>query len=177
MEQIVEAARAASVHDFIESLPEGYETQVGERGQTLSAGERQRIALARVLLQEPSVIVLDEPTASLDPLTERRIAASLSGRGQSTEIRGQTAQSSGWGLGGKSRGEAASVALTPGPRTTIVISHRLSLIEMADLAIVIEGGKVVECGPPVELLARGAALASLFGTGVEQGIERRTEHG
>src|SRR5262249_21096365 len=64
MEQILQAAQAASVHHFIKSLPEGYDTLVGERGQTLSAGERQRIALARVLLRDPAVIILDEPTAS-----------------------------------------------------------------------------------------------------------------
>jgi ATP-binding cassette subfamily B protein len=170
-EQIIEAARAASVHDFIQSLPEGYETQVGERGQTLSAGERQRIALARVLLKEPAVIVLDEPTASLDPLTEKRIAASLSGRGQRAEIRGQGLEPAESGLDGRLRRGSAATGLGGLPRTTIVISHRLSLIEMADLVIVIDGGKVVESGPPMELMARETALASLFGSGIEQGME------
>jgi ATP-binding cassette subfamily B protein len=75
--EIIEAARAAMIHDFIEGLPDRYDTAVGERGMTLSAGERQRIAIARALLSQPSVIVLDEPTAALDPATERTLATAL----------------------------------------------------------------------------------------------------
>jgi ATP-binding cassette, subfamily B, bacterial len=76
-EQIAEAARAAAIHDRIMALPEGYATMIAERGQTLSAGERQRIALARALLANPKVLVLDEPTSALDEATERAIAETL----------------------------------------------------------------------------------------------------
>lgn len=76
-DQIAEAARAAAIHDRILALPEGYETVLAERGQSLSAGERQRIAIARVLLADPRVLILDEPTSALDEANERAIAETL----------------------------------------------------------------------------------------------------
>jgi ATP-binding cassette subfamily B protein len=76
-EDIVSAAEAASVHERILALPDGYNTVVAERGQTLSAGERQRIALARALLANPKVLILDEPTSALDEANERAIAETL----------------------------------------------------------------------------------------------------
>lgn len=76
-EQIVEAAKAANIHEFIASLPDGYDTVVGERGYRLSGGERQRIAIARVLLKDAGVLVLDEATSSLDSLSEALIQEAL----------------------------------------------------------------------------------------------------
>jgi len=75
--EIAAAAEAAAVHERILALPNGYETVIAERGQTLSAGERQRIALARALLADPKVLVLDEPTSALDEANERAIAETL----------------------------------------------------------------------------------------------------
>jgi ATP-binding cassette subfamily B protein len=74
---IVAAARAASIHDFIESLPDGYATMVGERGLKLSGGEKQRVAIARTLLKDPAILIFDEATSALDSKAEQAIQAQL----------------------------------------------------------------------------------------------------
>jgi ATP-binding cassette subfamily B protein len=131
--EIEQVARAAAIHDFIASLPEGYQTKIAERGATLSAGQRQRIAIARALLRRPRVLVLDEPTAALDPAAEREIAETLP-----RLLRGHT---------------------------SIVITHRRSLVEAAQLVLVLEGGRIVESGSPAELFRRGSLLSRHFGDG------------
>ncbi|HEU4775404.1 MAG TPA: ABC transporter ATP-binding protein/permease [Telluria sp.] len=76
-DDIVAAARAASIHDFIESLPDGYKTMVGERGLKLSGGEKQRVAIARTLLKDPAILIFDEATSALDSKAEQAIQAQL----------------------------------------------------------------------------------------------------
>jgi ATP-binding cassette subfamily B protein len=83
-EEVVEACKAARIHDLIQSLPDGYDTVVGERGYRLSGGEKQRVAIARVLLKAPAIVILDEATSHLDTESEHAIqqalTAALAGR-------------------------------------------------------------------------------------------------
>lgn len=124
------AARQAGIHDFILSLPHRYETILGERGLTLSAGQRQRLAIARALLRKPSVLVLDEPSAALDPQSEFAL--------------GETLQ------------ELSSTC------TMVVITHRPALVDIADQVIVLEAGRIAECGAPRRLLTSDSALSRHF---------------
>ena len=133
------AARAANAHDFIvNDLPDGYNTQVGERGIKLSGGQRQRIAIARAILKDPRILILDEATSSLDTESERLVQEAL-------EHLMRPVPSGGDGSG-------------RGGRTTFVIAHRLSTIVNADKIVVLSGGCVVECGTHDELLARPDGL-------------------
>jgi len=118
--EILRACALARVDDFAERLPDRYETLVGERGAMLSGGERQRIAIARALLVDPRLLILDEPTFGLDAHAEDLVFAAL-------------------------------VRLMQG-RTTLIISHRLSRVRMADQILVLENGSVVERGTHSELI-------------------------
>jgi ATP-binding cassette subfamily B protein len=128
--EIRACARDAAIDDFIESLPEGYATIIGERGSTISVGERQRMALARALLRNPSILIMDEPTSALDPASEAAVTGAFS-------------------------------RLLDG-RTAILITHHMPLVEMADIVVVMNGGRVVESGAPRELLSRDSLLARRF---------------
>jgi len=87
-EQVIAAAKAAHLHEFVETLPDGYESRVGERGLKLSGGEKQRVAIARALLKNPPILVFDEATSALDSKTEKAIQASMdiAARGRTTLI-------------------------------------------------------------------------------------------
>jgi ABC-type multidrug transport system fused ATPase/permease subunit len=131
--QVVAAARAAGAHDFVTALPEGYDTPLGPRGVGLSGGQRQRIGIARVLLRNPPLLVLDEPTTGLDAATEAALLDELE-------------------------------ALMAG-RTTVVITHSLTLARRTGRVLVLDAGRLVEDGSPAELLARGGQFARLCAHG------------
>jgi ATP-binding cassette subfamily B protein len=76
-EQIVRAAKVVGIHEFIRSLPAGYETEIGEKGVNLSEGQKQRLSIARALVKDPDILILDEPTSALDSRTEKSIFQSL----------------------------------------------------------------------------------------------------
>jgi thiol reductant ABC exporter CydD subunit len=126
---VEEAAQAAHAHDFIERLPQGYETPLGEGGARLSGGQRQRIAIARAFLRDAPILILDEATSQQDAASEQAIAAAVT---------------------------ALAV-----DRTVLVISHRLRFASEADRVVVLAKGRVVEQGPPAELMARAGAYRRL----------------
>ncbi len=112
LKEVMEAARRARIHQEIQRFPEGYETIVGERGATLSAGERQRISIARAFLKDPPILIFDEPTSALDPETESHLKASFRELSRN--------------------------------RTTFIISHRMSLLDVANRIFVLEKGRLRE---------------------------------
>jgi ATP-binding cassette subfamily B protein len=99
LEKVIEAAQTANAHDFICRLAHGYDTVVGERGQTLSGGERQRVSIARAVLHDPRILILDEATSSVDTETERKIHVRV-GRRQAGGVRDAqgVAGKTGWRL-------------------------------------------------------------------------------
>ncbi len=130
-EQIVAAARAANAHEFIARLRKGYETPVGERGMTLSGGERQRIALARAFLKDAPILILDEPTSSVDVRTEATIIEAMD-----RLMRGRTAFLI------THRIEAMDRLMRG--RTAFLITHRTTALSACDAQLRIELGRVVE---------------------------------
>jgi ABC-type multidrug transport system fused ATPase/permease subunit len=126
---VVRAARLAHIADDIEAFPDGYESEVGERGVRLSAGQRQRISIARAFLRNPAILILDEPTSSLDPRTEAMVKDSIN--------------------------------KLAADRTTFIVAHRLSMVDMADTILVLDKGEIVERGTHRELLGKNSLYRKL----------------
>ena len=121
-QMILRASTLAGVTEFIRSNPAGFGAQVGERGMSLSGGQRQAVALARALVRDPDILILDEPTSNMDNASEQMI---------------------------KNRLKAVM-----GNKTLVLITHRLSMLELVDRLIVMEGGRIIADGPKNEVLRR-----------------------
>lgn len=129
-------ARISAVHDDIAGLPEGFDTEIGERGVRLSGGQKQRVAIARAEYRDAPIRILDDSLSAVDAVTERRILDGFRRRGGAADA----------GAG----------------KTAIIISHRLSAVRHADTILVLDAGRVVERGSHRELMGAGGAYARLW---------------
>ena len=128
--QVEWAAQVAGLTEDIESFPDGYDALVGERGITLSGGQKQRTAIARAVLREPKILILDDALSSVDTYTEEKILSELRG-----VMRG---------------------------RTSLIVSHRISTVQNADLICVLDEGRIIERGTHDQLLSLGGEYADLY---------------
>ncbi len=135
-EQVEAAARRAHAHEFISQLELQYDSSIGEHGGKLSGGQRQRLALARAILKDPPILILDEATSQIDPESETLIHESLAEFMQD--------------------------------RTTVLVTHRLSTLDLADRILVMSQGCVVDCGTHDELMTRCAAYRRLRATQLKE---------
>ena len=126
-EDILRVCKVAGVDAFISTHPAGYDLELRERGEGLSGGQKQSINLARALLHDPSVLILDEPTSSMDQATEATVIAELNS----------------WSTG----------------KTMIMITHRNSLLQLADRVLVVDNGSIITDTTPERLRAQQAARA------------------
>lgn len=141
MEQIIEVAKTAQIHDFIESLPDSYETIVGERGVGLSGGQKQRIAIARTLLTDYSILILDDSTSAVDAKTAAQIQEELD-----YLMRKKTC-------------------------TAFVIAQRISTVKNADRILLIDKGKLVAQGTHEELMRTSPLYGAILESQVKQAIK------
>ncbi len=130
LEQVIDAAKKAHAHSFIlANLDQGYESSIGEHGGKLSGGQRQRLALARAILKDPPILILDEATSQIDPESETLIHETLA-----EFIRG---------------------------RTTLMVTHRMSTLELADTILIMDQGLIVDYGTHAQLMARCSTYRAL----------------
>ena len=128
--EIISAAKVANAHDFIINTEDGYQTKIGDRGVKLSVGQRQRIDIARTILKNPRILILDEATSSLDSESEKLIKDALINVMEK--------------------------------RTSLIISHRFSLIKDVDLILVIDNGEIIEKGTHESLIQKEGLYKKMY---------------
>lgn len=136
MEEVVAAAKAARIHRYISALPEGYDTLLNEDGVNISEGQKQLITIARAMLLEAPMLILDEATSNVDTRTEMQIQSAMK------QLMGRQS-------GGKQK-------------TCFIIAHRLSTVKDADLILVVENGEIIERGGHAGLLEQNGRYAALY---------------
>jgi ATP-binding cassette subfamily B protein len=129
-EEVEGAARSAAIHDVIRGFPEGYATLIGEKGVTLSGGQKQRVAIARTLLRNPRILILDDSTSAVDTETEASIRLALENLMQD--------------------------------RTTFIIAHRIQSVMDADLILVLDKGRIMQCGTHAELMEQEGVYRQIY---------------
>ena len=149
-EDVRNAAKRARVHEIVDGLPEGYQTMVGERGMMISGGEKQRLAVSRLILKDPPLLFFDEATSALDTYTEQSLLQNINS------------------------------ILKEKARTSVFVAHRLRTIFDSDKIIVLKDGHVAESGTHSQLLAAGGVYAELWhaqetSLGELDDVERDTE--
>jgi ATP-binding cassette subfamily B protein len=142
-QEAIEAAKKAHAHKFIEKMPQGYSSLVGERGIKLSGGQRQRISIARAFLKNAPILILDEATSQLDSVTENLIQESLKNLMKN--------------------------------KTTLVVAHRLSTLEIMDRILVFDRGKIVEDGTHEELMSLNGTYKCLWSAQVSGEMTNQVE--
>jgi HlyB family type I secretion system ABC transporter len=149
LEQVIAAAKIAEADSFIQTLPLGYNSQVGEGGMMLSSGQRQKIAIARAFLRNPRILILDEASSFLDAESEQRFFKNLT---QYSCNKPGTACA---------KGDKLGTACAKSERTTFIITHRLATIQQADRILVLDRGFLVEQGTHDELTSIGGVYHNL----------------
>ena len=132
LEDVEKAARKAYLYDFIQSLPEKFDTLVAEGGGNLSGGQRQRIAIARIFLRKPEILILDEATSALDNTSEKHIQLEIEKLMKET------------------------------PMTVISIAHRLTTLKNCDTILVFDKGRITESGKYEELIRRNGIFSDMY---------------
>ncbi|KAI2622328.1 P-loop containing nucleoside triphosphate hydrolase protein [Hypoxylon sp. NC1633] len=168
LRNIERAATEAGIHDFIHSLPDGYDTAVGDGGQTLSGGQTQKVCIARALARRPQILVLDEPTSALDAESAEAVRDTIETLMWSTRIGAPSSSH---------RGAQEGLSI-------IVVTHSKEMMRTVDRIVMIDEGRVAESGTYNELLAKRGKFAQLVGGGLWKGgngsgLQKRqdTRHG